>query len=267
MRRDWIAALLAAGAALAQQPEFVRIPPGSFGTTHFERPFWMGKTEVTGEQFAAFAKATGYRTDAESAGAPRTWRIPGFRVEARQPVVYVTPDEAAAYCAWIGARLPSDAEWEYAARAGAATRHYWGSAIDGRYLWYRANSGGRPRRVAGKLPNAWGLYDVEGNVWEWSVSEPHNGEELANRRGGSFIDCEDIEPAPGENPGILIGLSRYFKVPVKLGHRYDDIGFRCVRPEPGNSSRAPLSRARKYVWSGRRALEYSIPARAPNQRS
>jgi formylglycine-generating enzyme required for sulfatase activity len=229
--RVWVAVLLAAGAAFAQRPEFVRIPPGTFGATHFDRPFWIGKTEVTLEQFAAFVKSTGYRTTAESANAPLTWRAPGFKLEARQPVVYVTSNDAAAYCAWIGARLPSDAEWEYAARAGATTRHYWGSAIDGRYLWYRANSGGRPHSVGRKRPNAWGLYDIEGNVWEWSLSEPYKGEDWANRRGGSFVDCEEIEPSPGRTPGLLIGLSQYFKVPVKLGHRYDDIGFRCLRQE------------------------------------
>jgi formylglycine-generating enzyme required for sulfatase activity len=228
MIRNWAAlSLLAAGMGLAQTPRFLRIPPAPG-----ERPFWMAETETTVEQFAAFAKATGYRTEAEKAAAPRTWRAPGFRVQRKQPVVYVTPADAIAYCEWAGARLPDDAEWEYAARAGSATRHYWGNSIDGRYLWYRANSDDRPHPVARKRPNAWGLYDVEGNVWEWALSSPVNGDPMANRRGGSWIDCEEIDGGPGKKPGQLIGLSISFKIPIRLSHRYDDIGFRCARSGP-----------------------------------
>jgi len=220
VRRSWIALGLLSWAAFAQAPKFVTIPAGTPA-----RPLAMARTETTVGQCAAFVQATGYRTDAEKAGAARTWRAPGFRVDDRQPVVYVTAADAAAYCSFIGARLPTDDEWEYAARAGSSTRHYWGEAIDGRYLWYRANSGGRPQAVGKKRPNAWGLYDVEGNVWEWTLG----GEATANRRGGSWIDCEDIDGGPGKQPGRLIGLATYFKVPVSLGHRYDDIGFRCAR--------------------------------------
>jgi formylglycine-generating enzyme required for sulfatase activity len=215
-------------AVFAQTPVFVAIPAGP----PQEHPLWVAKTETTVEQFAAFVEATGYRTDAEKAGAQRTWRMPGFPVTRKQPVVQVTPADAIAYCQYVDARLPSDSEWEYAARAGAATRHFWGDSIDGRYLWYRANSDGQPRPVARKRPNAWGLYDMEGNVWEWAISAPVNGQPTANRRGGSWIDCEDIDAGPGKQPGRLIGLSTSFPVSVSLGHRYDDIGFRCVRSHP-----------------------------------
>jgi formylglycine-generating enzyme required for sulfatase activity len=215
-------------AAFAQAPGFVAIPTGPAQ----ESPLWMAQTETTVEQFAAFVKATRYRTDAEKAGAPRTWRAPGFPVTPKQPVVYVTAADAMAYCQYVDARLPSDEEWEYAARAGAATRHYWGDSIDGRYLWYRANSGGRPHPVAKKRPNAWGLHDTEGNVWEWALSTPVNGVPTASRRGGSWIDCEDIDAGPGKPPGLLIALSMSVKVPINLGHRYDDIGFRCARSHP-----------------------------------
>ncbi len=224
--------LLVSGAAAAPvQPGFVLIPAGSFAETVFARPFWMHETEVTVDAFAAFAMATGYRTAAETADASRTWRQPGFRVRSRQPVVYVTFRDAEAYCRWIGARLPTDAEWEYAARAGATGRHYWGEEIDDRYLWYRANSGDRPHDVGGKRPNRWGLYDVEGNVWEWSVSQDPGGRTVANRRGGSWVDCEDIDGGPGHAPSPLIALATQFKVEVEVEHRYDDIGFRCVRDE------------------------------------
>lgn len=228
MIRLRIAFGLLSWAALAQQPTFVLIPSG----TAQARPFWMARTETTVAQFAAFVRATGYLTDAEKAASSRTWRAPGFPVKRKQPVVYVTPTDAMAYCEFIGARLPTDAEWEYAARAGATTRHYWGDSIDGSYLWYRANSNGAPHRVAGKRPNAFGLYDVEGNVWEWALSPPDKGVAMANRRGGSWIDCEDIEGGPGRGPGPLIGLSTSFKISVDYNLRYDDIGFRCARSRP-----------------------------------
>ena len=226
MKRVWIALCLLPWAAFAQAPEFVTIPANpSQG-----RPFQMAQTETTVQQFAAFVKATGYRTEAEKAGAARTWRAPGFPTADKQPVVYVTPADASAYCEFIGARLPTDDEWEYAARAGATARHFWGDSIDGRYLWYRANSGGRPHAVAKKRPNPWGLYDVEGNVWEWTLATPVTEGAVANRRGGSWIDCEDIDGGPAKQPGPLIGLATWFKVAVNLSHRYDDIGFRCARP-------------------------------------
>jgi formylglycine-generating enzyme required for sulfatase activity len=217
-------------AALAQHAGFVIIAPGSLGDIHVDSAFEIARTEVTVREFSAFVKATGYRTSAELQRDARTWKSPGFRVSANQPVVYVTPSDAAAYCSHLGGRLPTDAEWEYSARAGAVTRHYWGNAVDDRYLWYRPNSGGRPHDVGTRLPNRWGLYDMEGNVWEWTLSDPVNGISQANRRGGSWVDCMEIEPEPGKKPSPLIGLAVSFKIPFDYDHRQDDIGFRCVLP-------------------------------------
>jgi formylglycine-generating enzyme required for sulfatase activity len=226
--RTWPVLILVPAAVFSQSPKFIRVPGGPGQ----ERAFRMAQTETTVADFTAFVRATDYRTVAEKAGAGRTWRAPGFPLSRKQPVVYVTPSDAMAFCEHIGARLPSDAEWEYAARAGAITRHYWGDAIDGRYLWYRANSTDRPHPVGARLPNRWGLYDMEGNVWEWALSPSEKGDRVANRRGGSWIDCEDIDGGPGKPPGQLIGLSKYFKIPIRLNHRYDDIGFRCARSDP-----------------------------------
>jgi formylglycine-generating enzyme required for sulfatase activity len=230
MMRSLLLLLTWTAATRAQSPEFVKIPPGKLGDTVFERPFEMMRTEVTVAHFREFTRATGYVTSAEKAGQTRTWKNPGFKTSQKQPVVYVSPQDGSAYCAWVGARLPEDAEWEYAARAGTATRHYWGDEIDGQYLWFRNNSNDTPHPVARKKPNAWGLFDVEGNVWEWSLAGvDQNGERLAKRRGGSWVDCEYIEAEPGRKNSVLISLSNGYKIPIKLEHRYDDIGFRCAR--------------------------------------
>ena len=64
-------------------------------------------------------------------------------------------------------RLPTEAEWEYACRAGTKTAYYWGSSMDGDYCWYNSNSSSKTHPVAQKRSNDWGLYDMSGNVWEW----------------------------------------------------------------------------------------------------
>jgi formylglycine-generating enzyme required for sulfatase activity len=229
MRRTALLVMLAAAVAAGEQRGgFVRIPAGGNGDLVVESEFWMGRTEVTVGEFGEFVRKAGYKTAAEKAGAERTWRTPGFPVSGKQPVVYVTPSDAQAYCEWAGGRLPTDTEWEYAARAGATTRHYWGETMDGRYLWFRENSDGRPRDVGTKRPNAWGLHDVEGNVWEWTMMEGQK-EPTARRRGASWVSCENIDGGPGRAASALIGLGVGYGIPVKMDHRYDDIGFRCAK--------------------------------------
>ncbi len=140
----------------------------SFGGNLRERPFRrvsiksfaIGKYEVLGFQYRAFETATG-RSGAEY-----------HRDKA--PVVNVSWDDAQAYIAWLNDRtglkyrLPTEAEWEYAARAGSATRYHFGD--DESLLSRYANYGGRnsgPIKAGSFSPNAWGLYDMLGNVWEW----------------------------------------------------------------------------------------------------
>lgn len=174
--------------------EFVRIPAGRFvmgsdsgdsdekpvHEVAIPRPLHLMRTEVTVRQFKAFVKDSGYKTDAERsnwawlcpaaglAGPDRNlnWRIPGFRPSDDDPVVVLSWNDAMAFCRWLSektscpARLPTEAEWEYAARAGRAQDV---NAI----AWYDSNAGAQTHRVGQKTPNAWGLYDMQGNAWEW----------------------------------------------------------------------------------------------------
>ena len=84
-----------------------------------------------------------------------------------QPITHIYWREARSYCHKVGKRLPTEAEWEYAARAGSKTKYPWGDEIDDDYLWYAGNSPREIPHVGKKKPNAWGLYDMMGNVWEW----------------------------------------------------------------------------------------------------
>ncbi|MCB9487933.1 MAG: formylglycine-generating enzyme family protein [Deltaproteobacteria bacterium] len=115
--------------------------------------FRMMATEVTQTQFA---DVMGYN--------------PSFFADcAACPVEQVSWDEAAAFCEEVGGRLPSEAEWEYVARAGTKTRFPCGDDTEclGSIAWYYVNADQRTHPVASKLPNDFGVYDMIGNVWEW----------------------------------------------------------------------------------------------------
>ena len=113
--------------------------------------FWLGQTEVTVEAYRRFAQATG-RNMPDAPGGGST------------PIVNVTWDDARAYCGWAGGRLPTEAEWEYAARAGSTEARY--GPLD-QIAWHGNNSGVRAHPVGEKQPNRFGFNDMLGNVWEW----------------------------------------------------------------------------------------------------
>jgi len=129
-------------------------------------PFALGETPVTNAQYAAFAGATQYRPARElPAGADD------------YPVVQVTWADARAYLAWLAEvsrlplDLPSEAQWEYACRAGSVGDFglpIHGAGELGDFAWTAANADGRLHPVRQKRPNAWGLYDLHGLVWEWT---------------------------------------------------------------------------------------------------
>jgi formylglycine-generating enzyme required for sulfatase activity len=152
--------------------------------------FSMSKTEVTVGQFRKFVDATGYRTDAEKQGWAwawtgstwdkvngASWRKPGFTQSDDHPVVAVSWNDAIEFCKWANCRLPTEAEWEYACRAGTTTPFHTGDNLttdqanyDGNYPYKNYPKGkyiGKTTQVGSYPPNAWGLYDMHGNVWEW----------------------------------------------------------------------------------------------------
>ena len=154
------------------------------------KPFYVGACDVTVGTFQRFVDDTGYKTDAEkdSKGGSGVaekgnwvqkpefgWRNPSFAQTNAHPVVNVSWNDTAAFCQWLSRkegkeyRLPTEAEWEYACRAGSTTRYSFGNDDGslGNYAWYGENSGKKTHPVGEKKPNAWGLYDMHGNVWKW----------------------------------------------------------------------------------------------------
>ncbi len=149
--------------------------------------FYMGKYDVTVGDFRRFVNDTGYITEAEKGNGcyvggargehdrSKNWNDPGFIQEDRNPVVCVTWNDAKAYAGWMQrksgkeVRLPTEAEWEYAARSGGKAEEYAGSNDVDSVAWYTSNSGGKTHPIGTKAGNRLGLYDMSGNVWQWTA--------------------------------------------------------------------------------------------------
>ena len=132
-------------------------------------------------------------------------------------------------------RLPSEAEWEYAARAGAKTRWSFGDDQSqlGEYAWYEGNSDSKTHHVGQKKPNSWGLYDMQGNVWEW-VQDAWVGSYGA-ALADAIIKESDVARVLrggcwGSSPRILRLANRDWNLP---GHRDDYLGFRLAMTDKG----------------------------------
>ena len=221
VRLEAAEALGQAGDPRLRQDNWIRIEGG--GPANL-KPFQIGRYPVTVEEYRRFVEDEGYQNEC-------WWRAGGFG-ERREPekweeqvhhpnwpVTFVSWHEAMAYCAWAGARLPSEAEWSWAAR-GIERRDYpWGSELPDEK---RANFGmnvGKPTPVglypAGVTPE--GLADMAGNAWDW-VQGRREGEGTRVLCGGSFGD--EAKHLSTRNRLILRG--------PRLG-RSDNFGFRCVR--------------------------------------
>jgi formylglycine-generating enzyme required for sulfatase activity len=187
--------------------------------------------------------------------AGKSWRDPGFKQGAAHPAVCLSWNDAQAYAAWQSKRsgktyrLPSEAEWEYAARAGTSTSRYWGE--DPKQACKFANVADRNLRakypnfpihdcddrhaatapVGSFLPNALGLYDMLGNVWEWTQDCWSEGYAGAPRDGSAWLegDCGRRVVRGGswiDGPGFARAAFRSGDLP---GDRGDNQGFRLAR--------------------------------------
>jgi len=221
--------------------DMVRIPAGSFemGSNDGgddEKPvhnvyiseFWMDKYEVTNGEYKKCVDAGACRAPEESGSNTRSSYYGNSRYD-NYPVIYVDWNQAKAYCEWKGGRLPTEAEWEYAARGGlSGARYPNGDNISQSEANY---SGSDTVKVGSYSPNGYGLYDMAGNVWEWTndwyevnyykyspshdPKGPSNGEYRVVR-GGSWVNSASI-----------------VRVSIRSGSnasaRFPDYGFRCAR--------------------------------------
>jgi sulfatase modifying factor 1 len=251
--------------------KLVQVPPGEFvmgspvteqgrqpheGPQHrvrITRPFWMGVHEISYGNFRVFVKATGHNT----LGGGRPWENPGRWVpQDDDPVVNVSWNDADAFCKWLSNkegktyRLPTEAEWEYACRAGTTTPFHYGNSLsstqanfDGNAP-YKAPAGpfrNRGVKVGSFAPNAFGLYDMHGNVWEWCLDwydanyyrnspvddpkGPAAGTTHALRGGGFYRTGSDCRAANRE--------------PYDRNARFDNTGFRVVREQAADDPAPP----------------------------
>ncbi len=264
-----LAAHLCVTPAAASEIRLLGIPGGTFvmGDAEGEpdespravtvAPFRLMPFEVTNRLFARFVAESGHHSDASRPGsryvwdgrwravAGADWRHPqgpesGIEEKSDHPVVQVSARDAAAFCAWHGLRLPTEAEWEFAARGADKRRYPWGDKPPEQRGRHRANFGtvrccapdasdGYARTApVGSFPagvSPFGMFDMAGNVWEWTASRFPGRPEAVALRGGGW----------GNNPYCLRSAYRHGN-PPDIG--LDMVGFRCA----GDAEKGPPAR-------------------------
>jgi formylglycine-generating enzyme required for sulfatase activity len=220
-------------------PEMVKIPSGVFrmggnkygsakpvhevNITYDFDDFEVGRHPITFDEYDAFCQATN-REKAKDQGWGRE----------RRPVINVSWHDAQDYCQWLSEqtgqtyRLPLEAEWEYACRAGSEGDYCFGDDVErlAEYAWYNKNAGGKTHPVGELKPNGWGLHDVHGNVWEWCQDAGHD-----KYRGDAYYKV--LRGGSWDNfPGGLVAAYRRSFAPV---HRGNYLGFRVVCDVPSRT--------------------------------
>ena len=228
--------------------ELLWIPPGTFlmgspddeqDSLADERPqhevtisegFWMGKYQITQEQWEVIM--------GENPSSNH------FKGESRpmENVSWYDITELGGYLHYLNTiypeytfRLPSEAEWEYAYRAGTTTRFYWGDDPDyieiDDYAWYGDNASEMTHDVGIKLPNAWGLYDMAGNVWEWCEDDWHDNYRGAPNDGSARVDHQRSQQRVLRG-GTWLAHPEYCRAATRYSSNSDSIfsliGFRIV---------------------------------------
>ena len=203
------------------------------------KPFYMGVFEVTQKQWelvmgswpGSSPSSSSGRGDAYPAYYVSYNDIRGSSSGARWPASSAV--DASSFLGRLRAKtgldfdLPTEAQWEYACRAGTATTYYWGDAMDGAYAWYYYNSGRTTHPVGTRTPNAWGLYDMGGNVWEWCRdwygTRTYGADPVGSASGSSRV----------KRGGSWYGYADYcassYRVNYDPSYRSYSNGFRLVR--------------------------------------
>jgi formylglycine-generating enzyme required for sulfatase activity len=265
-----------AGSFVMGSPEFESGRDADEGPQHLVsvRAFAIGRTHVTRGEFARFVSATGYAAGSDcyywtgrwlqdgglEALQGASWQNPGHVQTDRDPVVCVSHADAEAYVRWLSARtgrayrLPSESEFEYAARAGTLAVRWWGDAQDGACASANARDDTFAERFAGTTrtaenmflcrdgyaatspvgsfrPNPFGLYDMLGNAWQWTADCYHESYVGAPADGSAWTlgDCSSRVLRGGswsDQPGEVRSACRYGYQPAD---RYDYVGFRVAR--------------------------------------
>jgi sulfatase modifying factor 1 len=237
-----------------EPPEgFVWIPPGEYilgaegelplQIARLAEGFFIARAPVTVAEFARFVEATGYRTTAEEQGRSRAWtgtewewvegadwrhpQGPGSGVEGAMdhPVVHVSWYDAVAYAEWAGLRLPTEEDWEKAARGTDGREYPWGDVFDESRCNTSESGIGATTAVGDYSPDGDSPYkcvDMAGNVWEWTSSEYGSSSDIRVLRGGSWYF--NLNDARGS-----------YRLGYRPDYSYGCIGFRCVSPVRSDS--------------------------------
>ena len=190
--------------------------------------FEIDRFEVTNADFAIFVAATGYQTDAEKEERSRNWQR-AAQGKDNHPVVYVSWNDALAYCQWLDKRLPTEAEWEKAARGIDQRIYPWGNEWDPSKANAKA-TGLRGTTVVGSFGSGaspYGVEDMAGNIWEWTADwyeaypgsayqSPYYGQQFRVLRGGGWFETAEWVRTTVRNANTEVAAS-------------DEVGFRCAR--------------------------------------
>ena len=203
------------------------------------KPLLMSATEVTIGQFKKFTAATGYQTEAEKRATDAKTNTYLDAASDDFPAAYINWNDATAYCQWLSTqekttyRLPTEAEWEYACRAGTTTQYSFGDDYNEltKYGWHNQNAGAKSHPVGTLLPNNFGLFDMHGNLHEWCgdyFGEKWYAESALNDPNGPSVGSIRVFRGGywSSNASHCRSAYRHALSPVSRNNYF---GFRCVR--------------------------------------